>query len=68
MKQSDKLKDINSFIELYLRGCSKSYYHDNWIDWIYLAEYECNISVNKSIKEIPFFINYGFHPSMNIFI
>ena len=55
----------NSFIEQYLRAYSRAYYHDDWIDWIHLAEFAYNNSVNESTKETPFFINYGFHPSMD---
>ena len=55
----------NAFIEQYLRCYSRAYYHDDWIDWIYLAEFAYNNSINESTKETPFFINYGFHPSMD---
>jgi len=57
----------NSFIEQYLRAYSRAYYHDDWVDWIYRAEFAYNNSVNESTKETPFFINYEFHPSMNEF-
>jgi len=60
-----QVERCNSFIEQYLRAYSRSYYHDDWINWIYLAEFAYNNSVNESTKETPFFINYGFHPSMD---
>ena len=62
-----QVERCNSFIEQYLRAYSRAYYHDDWIDWIYLAEFAYNNSVNESTKETPFFINYGFHPSMDEF-
>eukprot|EP00833_Pecoramyces_ruminatium_P006739 jgi/Orpsp1_1/1180771/evm.model.c7180000074587.2 len=61
----DQVKRCNSFIEQYLRLYSRAYYHDDWVDWIHLAEFAYNNSVNESTKETPFFINYGFYPSMD---
>ena len=60
-----QVERCNSFIEQYLRAFSRSFHHDDWADWIYLAEFAYNNSVNESTKETPFFINYGFHPSMD---
>eukprot|EP00833_Pecoramyces_ruminatium_P000433 jgi/Orpsp1_1/1174465/evm.model.c7180000050226.1 len=60
-----QVERCNSFIEQYLRLYSRAYYHDDWVDWIHLAEFAYNNSVNESTKETPFFINYGFHPSMD---
>ena len=62
-----QVERCNSFIEQYLRAYSRSYYHDDWIEWIHLAEFVYNNSINESTKETPFFINYGFHPSMDEF-
>ena len=60
-----QVERCNSFISQYLRCYSKAYYHDDWIDWLYLAEFSYNNAVNESTKETPFFINYGFHPAMD---
>ena len=60
-----QVERCNSFIEQYLRAYSKAYFHDDWVDWIHLAEFAYNNSVNESTKETPFFINYGFHPPMD---
>jgi len=62
-----QVERCNSFIEKYLRAYSRSYYHDDWIEWIHLAEFVHNNSINESTKETPFSINYGFHPSMDEF-
>ena len=55
----------NSYIEQYLRAYSKSYTHKDWVDWLYLAEFAYNNAIHESTNETPFFINYGFHPSMD---
>ncbi len=60
-----QVERCNSYIEQYLRCYSKSFYHDDWIDWLPLAEFAYNNSVNESTKETPFYINYGFHPPMD---
>ena len=60
-----QVERCNAFIEQYLRAYSKAYYHDDWVEWIHLAEFVYNNSINESTKETPFFINYGFHPSMD---
>ena len=60
-----QVERCNSFIEQYLRCYSKAYYHDDWIDWLYLAEFSYNNAVNESTKQTPFFINYGYHPRMD---
>ena len=53
----------NSYIEQYLRVYSKSY--KDWVDWLYLAEFAYSNAIHESTNETPFFINYGFHPSMD---
>ena len=60
-----QVERCNSFIEQYLRCYSKSFYHDDWVDWLPLAEFAYNNAVNESTKETPFFINYGFHPPLD---
>jgi len=58
-----QVERCNNFIEQYLRCYSRSFYHDDWSKWIYLAEFVYNNAINESTKESPFFINYGFHPA-----
>jgi len=53
------------FLEQYLWVYSKVYYYDDIIDWINLFEFVYNNTINESTNEAPFFINYGFHPSMD---
>lgn len=60
-----QVERVNAFIEQYLRCYSRSYYHDDWSNWLYLAEFVYNNSINESTKQSPFFINYGFHPPMD---
>ena len=60
-----QVERCNSYIEQYLRCFSRSFYHDDWIDFLPLAEFAYNNSVHPSTNESPFFINYGFHPYMD---
>ena len=60
-----QVERCNAFIEQYLRLFSRAYFHDDWVDWIDLAEFAYNNSINESTNETPFFINYGFHPAMD---
>lgn len=60
-----QVERVNSYIEQYLRCYSRSYYHDDWSNWLYLAEFAYNNAVHESTKQSPFFINYGFHPPMD---
>ena len=60
-----QVERCNSFIEQYLRLYSRSFFHDDWVEWLHLAEFVYNNSVHESTKQTPFFINYGFHPPMD---
>ncbi|CAJ2512148.1 Uu.00g051630.m01.CDS01 [Anthostomella pinea] len=51
----------NSFLEQYLRG-HVSYLQDDWVCWLPLAEFAINNALNESLKTMPFFANYGYHP------
>ncbi len=57
-----QVERCNSFIEQYLRIYTRAYYHDDWVDWLYAAEFAYNNSINASTKQSPFYTNYGFHP------
>jgi len=60
-----QVERCNSYIEQYLRCYSRSFYHDDWSDYLPLAEFAYNNSLHPSTNETPFFINYGFHPYMD---
>ena len=60
-----QVERCNSYIEQYLRCFSRSFYHDDWVDFLPLAEFAYNNSIHPSTNETPFFINYGFHPYMD---
>lgn len=60
-----QVERCNSFVEQYLRCYSRAFFHDDWVNWLHLAEFVYNNSIHESTKETPFFINYGFHPPMD---
>ncbi|XP_041419736.1 uncharacterized protein LOC121393946 [Xenopus laevis] len=51
----------NQTLEQYLR-CFSSFLQDNWSELLPLAEFSYNNALHSSIKQTPFFANYGFHP------
>lgn len=38
--------------------------HDDWDEWLPLAEFAYNNSVHEAVKETPFFLNHGLHPRL----
>jgi len=60
-----QVERCNSFIEQYLRCYSRTFFHDDWSEWLHLAEFVYNNTVHESTKQTPLFINYGFHPPMD---
>jgi hypothetical protein len=52
---------VNQELESYLRFYI-SYMQDDWLDYLPLAEFARNNSVNSAIGMTPFYANYGFHP------
>ena len=60
-----QVERCNSFVEQYLRCYSRAFLHNDWVEWLHLAEFVYNNSVHESTKQTPFFINYGFHPPMD---
>jgi hypothetical protein len=54
---------INAAIEQYLR-CFCSFYQDDWVDWLPIAEFSANNQTSESTGLSPFFANYGWHPQM----
>ena len=66
--QTDGLtKQTNQTLETYL--CTYcSYQQDNWVDYLALAEFIFNNTLNTSTQQTPFFANVGYHPNFNITI
>ena len=61
--QTDGLTErTNQTLETYLRAYC-SYQQDDWVDYLPLAEFAFNNLENSSLKQTPFFANYGFHPT-----
>ena len=56
---------VNSVIEQYLRAFV-NYLHDDWLDWLPLAEFVGNNTESKTTKVTPFFANKDFHPRMGV--
>jgi len=50
-----QVERCNSYIEQYLRCFSRSFYHDDWVDFLLLAEFAYNNSIHLSTNETPFF-------------
>jgi hypothetical protein len=38
-------------------------HHDDWATWLPFVEFAYNNSLHKSIKQTPFYANYGYHPA-----
>ena len=51
----------NQSLEEYLRKYV-NYNQDDWIDWLHLAEFQANNTVNATTGMSPFFADTGFHP------
>lgn len=54
---------VNGAMEQYLRSYC-SFYQDDWVDWLPLAEFAGNNAVSETTGVSPFFANYGFNPDM----
>ena len=52
---------VNSVVEQYLR-CYANFKGSDWCNFIFLAEFSYNNSIQESIKYSPFYANYGFNP------
>ena len=39
-----------------------NFHQDNWVDWLPVVEFALNNRFKKSLKNTPFYVNYGFHP------
>ena len=66
--QTDGLTErTNQTLETYLRAFC-SYQQDDWVDYLALAEFSFNNSVNSSTQQTPFYANFGYHPTFDISI
>ena len=66
--QTDGLTEqMTQTLETYLRTFC-SYQQDDWVDYLALAEFSFNNSINSSTQQTPFFANLGYHPNFNITI
>ena len=64
--QTDGLTErTNQTLETYLRAFC-SYQQDNWVDYLSLAEFSFNNSINSSTQQTPFFANLGYHPTFDV--
>ncbi len=52
-------------MEQYLRAYI-NFYQDNWVDWLLLAKFVTNNQVSEATGLNPFFVNYNFHPYLDI--
>ena len=52
---------VNSVIEQYLR-CYSNFKGSDWYNFLFLAEFSYNNSIQESIKHSPFYANYGYNP------
>jgi hypothetical protein len=55
---------VNQVLEQYLR-CFINYHQDNWVDLLPIAEFSYNNTFQESIRQTPFFTNYGYHPQFD---
>jgi len=56
---------MNAVLEQYLR-CYVDYLQDDWNDWLPLAEFASNNHASETTGMSPFFVNYGFDPSIEL--
>jgi len=52
---------VNGILEQYLR-CYSNEKQDNWVCLLPYAEFAYNNTLQQSIKQTPFYANYGYHP------
>ena len=66
--QMDSLTEqTNQTLETYLQVYC-SYQQDDWVNYLALAEFVFNNTLNSSTQQTPFFTNVGYHPEFNITI
>ena len=60
-------KRVNQVLEQYLH-CTINYQQDNWTSLLPLAEFAYNNSTHASTQETPFYINYRYHPKIDMLL
>ena len=66
--QTDGLTEqTNQTLKTYLRAFC-SYQQDDWVDYLALAKFVFNNTINSSMQQTPFFANIGYHPNFDIVI
>lgn len=55
---------VNSEIERYLRTYV-NYQQDDWVKWLFMAEFAANNTESSTTRVTPFYANYGFYPRMS---
>ncbi len=60
-----QVERLNQSIEQYLRCFIRAFPEEDWIDWLYLAEFVYNNSKNASTGQPPFLAFNGFLPSFS---
>jgi hypothetical protein len=56
---------VNQELESYLRSYI-NFLQDDWVDYLAMAQFARNNSVNSTTKVTPFFANHGYHPRFDI--
>jgi hypothetical protein len=59
-------KRVNQILKQYLH-CIVNYQQDDWTYLLFLAKFAYNNTMYSSIKQTPFFSNYGYHPRVDPF-
>ena len=55
----------NQTLEQYLR-CFVNYQQDDWVKFLYFAEFAYNNKIHSSMRYTPFFANTGYHPGWTL--
>ena len=63
----EQTKRVNQVLEQYLH-CIINYQQDYWTSLLPLAEFAYNNSTHVSTQKMPFYINYGHHPKVDMLL
>ncbi len=63
LQTQGQVENNNKWMETYLRMFC-SHRQDNWADLLPMAEFAYNNHHHPSIDTIPFFVNFGYHPTL----
>jgi len=56
-----QMERMNQELEQYLKMLM-DYHQTNWLEWLVIAKFSYNNKIQKSIKILPCYTNYGFNP------